>query len=69
MEDYQRLWHYTNGEALESILKSGALLPSLNQVPWFQKQAVWCSFNQVWEEAANRVTLQPSEEVCGSGGS
>jgi hypothetical protein len=51
------LWHYTCGDRLELILKSGEIRPATAGIEKGERPAVWFSSNPVWEETANKLRL------------
>ena len=50
-------WHYTTGEKLDLILRSGAILPTTAKVPPHEKPVAWFSTSDVWEPTATKVPL------------
>ena len=59
----KRLFHYTTMNALSSILKDGEIKPSTAFIEKIESPAVWCSFNPIWEETANKGYFQPSKNL------
>jgi hypothetical protein len=71
------LWHYTCGDRLEKILKSGEIRPATAGIEKGERPAVWFSTNPVWEQTANKLlmdsltgrvhaaTKQETHEYCG----
>jgi hypothetical protein len=54
----KRIFHYTVGQYLPSILKDGEIKVATTFVPQGERPAVWCSINTAWEETANKMFLQ-----------
>ena len=59
MENSKRLYHYTTREALSSILRDKKIKPTEVLIDPNERPAVWCSYNPVWEETANKSFLDP----------
>ena len=51
------LWHYTCGDRLELIQKSGEIRPAIAGIEKGERPAVWFSSNPVWEETANKLLM------------
>ena len=49
-----RVWHYTVGNHIQSILSDRMLKPATARVPEGERPVVWFSVNQVWELTANK---------------
>jgi hypothetical protein len=52
------LWHYTIGYHLPEIIRTGAILPSIEFVPATERPVVWFSSNQEWEHSCDRGNKQ-----------
>jgi hypothetical protein len=50
-------WHYTTGQKLAAILRSGAILPTTAKVPPHEKPVAWFSTNPTWEPTATKVPI------------
>ena len=50
-------WHYTTGQKLALILRSGAILPTTAKVPPHEKPVAWFSTSDEWEPTATKVPL------------
>jgi hypothetical protein len=65
------LWHYTMGNCLRWIIKTGALIPygGNELAPLFpgEKPAVWFSTEQFWEPTAQKgdMGMLGTHEKCG----
>ena len=47
-------WHYTTGQKLDLILRSGAILPTTAKVPPHEKPVAWFSTSPQWEPTASK---------------
>ncbi len=50
-------WHYTTGQKLDLILRSGAILPTTAKVPPHEKPVAWFSTSPMWEPTVNKTPL------------
>ena len=48
------VWHYTTGQKLDLILRSGHILPTLAKVPPHEKPVAWFSTSPIWEPTATK---------------
>jgi len=53
----QLAWHYTIGQHLINILKTGALLPTDVLIQSNELPALWFSLNQAWEPTASKAMI------------
>jgi hypothetical protein len=53
-----RVYHYTVGIYLQSIIESGEIFPATAHVPRGERPAVWFSINPEWEETANKLVVR-----------
>jgi hypothetical protein len=52
-------WHYTTGPLFVKIAACNELRPATTNVPNHERPILWFSFNQVWEETANKgITIK-----------
>jgi hypothetical protein len=51
------IFHYTTGQKLAVILRSGAILPTTAHVPPHEKPVAWFSTSPTWEPTATKVPL------------
>jgi hypothetical protein len=56
----KRLFHYTTRDRLAHILADGIIKQATDCLQPRVKPAAWCSYNQLWEETANKGWMQPS---------
>ena len=47
-------WHYTTGQKLDLILRSGAILPTTAKVPPHEQPVAWFSASPQWEPTATK---------------
>ena len=50
-------WHYTTGQKLAAILRSGVILPTTAKVPPHEKPVAWFSTSPTWEPTATKVPI------------
>lgn len=50
-----KIWHYTVGVHLRSIVRDGQINPSTAWVGEGERPAVWCTINPQWEATANKA--------------
>jgi hypothetical protein len=50
-------WHYTTGQKLNLILRSGAILPTTARVPHHEKPVAWFSTSPTWEPTCTKVPI------------
>ena len=55
--DPPTLFHYTTGQKLDLILRSGAILPTTAKVPPHEKPVAWVSTSDEWEPTTNKTPL------------
>jgi hypothetical protein len=55
--DPSNLFHYTTGEKLNFILRSGAILPTTAKVPPHEKPVAWFSASTAWEPTCTKVPI------------
>lgn len=53
----ETLWHYTTGQKLELILKTGEIRPSTARLDPDEKPVVWFSSRPTWEPTATKCPL------------
>lgn len=51
------VYHYTTGQKLDLILRSGAILPTTAKVPPHEKPVAWFSTSDEWEPTTNKTPL------------
>jgi len=51
------LFHYTTGQKLAYILRSGAILPTTAKVPHHEKPVAWFSTSTTWEPTCTKVPI------------
>lgn len=51
------VWHYTNGLAIDDIIKAGVIELARAGIGTNEKAAAWFSTNPVWDASANRGNL------------
>jgi hypothetical protein len=52
--DPPTLFHYTTGQKLDFIVRSGAILPTTAKVPPHEKPVAWFSTSDQWEPTASK---------------
>jgi len=52
--DPPTLFHYTTGQKLDLIVRSGAILPTTAKVPPHEKPVAWFSTSDQWEPTASK---------------
>jgi hypothetical protein len=52
------LYHYTNGNKISSIIRSGIIISSPEKPKPREKSIAWLSSNPLWEKTANKIILQ-----------
>jgi hypothetical protein len=55
--DPPTLFHYTTGQKLDHILRSGAILPTTAHVPGNEKPVAWFSTSLTWEPTCTKVPV------------
>jgi hypothetical protein len=55
--DPPTLFHYTTGQKLADILRSGAILPTTAKVPPHEKPVAWFSTSPTWEPTCTKVPI------------
>jgi hypothetical protein len=55
--DPPTLFHYTTGQKLAAILRSGAILPTTAKVPPHEKPVAWFSTSPTWEPTCTKVPI------------
>jgi hypothetical protein len=55
--DPPSLFHYTTGQKLDLILRSGAILPTTAKVPPHEKPVAWFSTSDQWEPTCTKVPI------------
>ena len=55
--DPPTLFHYTTGQKLDLIVRSGVILPTTAKVPPHEKPVAWFSTSDVWEPTATKVPI------------
>ena len=63
-----RLYHYTKGDHIESLIRDGVIALSTMYVPEHEKPVVWCSTNPVWEGTVSAVDGSMGELARRHGG-
>ncbi len=58
-----RVWHYTVGQCLRSILDTLAITPATEGVPPGELPVVWLSAHPLWEPTANKGRKGPNGEI------
>jgi hypothetical protein len=53
----RKLWHYTVGAYMESIVSDGEIRVADGHVAKGVRPVVWLSYNQLWEETANKLWI------------
>ena len=53
------LYHYTNGKALQGILRTGNIEPRVSLMVPSGRPAVWLTSRDEWEQTANVVVVHP----------
>lgn len=62
MTEDRRLWHYTIGQRIDSIIEDGMIKLATAFVPQNERPVVWCSFSPKWEETANKTYVKLGRE-------
>ena len=58
-----KIWHYTVGVHLKSILESKQIKPATAYISDNEKPVVWLSSNPNWEETANKAIMKDGEVI------
>jgi hypothetical protein len=59
----QIAWHYTTGDYLIEIVKSGEIRPATANVPANERPAAWFSLEPHWEPTAQKALRNPDGAV------
>lgn len=58
-----KLWHYTSGRQLPSIIESKEIRPGTAAIPKSEKPAAWFTTNPVWENTCNKMLRMSSGRI------
>lgn len=61
----RRLFHYTIGDYIQTIIESGEIRTTGGAVPAGERHAAWFSFHPEWEETANKGLMNALGERRG----